>query len=318
MRTRRYTLRNSRPRPLVLASLALGAFLASAASARADDEAPSPPLPTPPPGVVVSSGVASVKTGDAVYMKNGGVVRGTLVDAVPGRPVQIQLATGEIWSIAWEFVDRVAPASAASASPGAPAASVPTGPMVRLHVDAPRNIEISGHASERAEWVPVCSGACDQEVPAGWEYQARGAGIKASAPFVLSADGGGARTVHVDPSDKGAFTMGIVGVCAGGPSALLGLRLTPIGAPGHTTQTQDGVTTTQPVSPSVLPAGLVVLGVGVVITIVGGVVALNNASTTVTQAPAHAAKGPVPPPRFLDADRESPRLPDVATSTLVN
>jgi len=300
----------------VLASLALGALVASAAPARADGEAPSSPPPTLPPGVVVSPGVASVKTGDAVYMKNGGVVRGTLVDAVPGRPVQIQLATGEIWSIAWEFVDRVVPA--ATASPGAPAASVPSGPMVRLHVDAPRNVEISGHASASAEWVPVCSGACDQEVPAGWEYQARGTGMKASAPFVLSADGGGARTVHVDPGDKGAFTMGIVGVCAGGPIALLGLWLTAVGAAGHITSTQDGVTTTQPVSPSVLPAGLVVLGVGVVITIVGGVVALNNASTTVTQAPARAAEGPLPPLRFLDADRESPRRPDVATSTLVN
>jgi hypothetical protein len=271
-----------------------------------------------PPGVIVSAPIGNVKADDTVYLKDGGVVRGALVDAVPGRPVQIQLVTGEIWSIAWTYIDHVVPASGAVApSKAAPAASVPSGPMVRLHVDAPRNVEITGHPIDSAEWISMCTGACDKDVPTGWQYQVRGSGMRTSAPFLLAPEGGSSRTVKVDPGDKTAFTAGIVGACLGGPVAIVGLVVTLIGAAGHYDQTVNGVTTTHTVGPSTLPTGLALLGVGVVATVVSVIVVVSNSSTTVTSLPARAAEGPVLPQHFLDAERETPRLPDVATSSIV-
>jgi hypothetical protein len=188
--------------------------------------------------------------------------------------------------------------------------------MVQLHVDSPRTVEIIGHPVDGAEWIPVCSGACDKPVPAGWEYQVRGADVKSSPRFTLRPSGGGA-TVKVDPGSKSTFTLGIAGVCVGGPVTLIGLIVTAIGASGHITQTVNGVTTTQPVSPSTLPTGLGILGVGLAVMAVGGIVALENASTSVTQPASRAALAPAAPPRFIDATLDAPRLPDVATSTLV-
>ena len=188
--------------------------------------------------------------------------------------------------------------------------------MVTLHVDAPRSVDIIGHPGPGTDWIPMCAGACDKPVPAGWEYQARGADMRASAPFALRPSGGTA-TVHVDPGNKSAFTLGIVGVCVGGPISFVGLIVTAVGAAGHVTQTVNGVTTTQPVSPSTLPVGLGILGVGLAAVVAGGIVALDNASTGITQPAAHAAQAQAPSTNAMDATREAPRLPDVATSPLV-
>ena len=294
-----------------LTGIAVALALGIARPALADGEAP-------PAGVIVSAPVGNVKADDTVYLKDGGVVRGALVDAVPGRPVQIQLVTGEIWSIAWTYIDHVVPASAAVSPPKpAAAAAFPSGPTVRLHVEAPRNVEITGHPIDGAEWIPVCTGACDKDLPTGWQYQVRGSGMRSSAPFLLAPEGGSSRSIKVDPGDKTAFTAGIVGACLGGPVAIVGLVVTLIGAAGHYDQTVNGVTTTHTVGPSTLPTGLALLGVGVVATAVSIIVVVSNSSTSVTSLPAHVADGPLPTQHFLDAERETPRLPDVASSSIV-
>ena len=265
--------------------------------------------------LLTSAAAARADGGDVIYLKNGGMVRGTLIDATPERPARIQLVTGEVSTIAWSDVDHVVTAAAAAAPPAPPAAA---GPTVRLHVESPRELEIVGRANDGADWAPMCGGACDKAVPAGWEYQARGDGVKPSAPFVLKAGASGAASVHVDPASKGAFILGMIGVVGGGSVGLLGLMLTAIGASGHVTQTVNGVTTTQPVDPGVLPAGIVIMVVGVAALVTGGVVALNNWSTGVTQGSAGVALAPLQTQHFQDAAREAPRMPGVATSTLVN
>jgi hypothetical protein len=141
--------------------------------------------------------------------------------------------------------------------------------------------------------------------------------MRTSAPFLLPAEGGATRTVKVDPGDKTAFTAGIVAACLGGPTAIVGLVVTLIGAAGHYDQTVNGVTTTHTVGPSTLPTGLVVLGIGAVATIVGVIATVNNASTTVTPVAARTAEAAVQPQHFLDAERETLRVPAVATSTLL-
>ena len=140
--------------------------------------------------------VAGKGGGDIVYLKNGGVVRGTIIDAVPERTARVQLATGEIATIPWADVDHIV--TAAPPAP-APASAPPAGQgreehkpqeTIRLHVESPRDIEVVGRPSDGYEWAPVCGGACDRAVPADWEYQVRGDGVKASAPFLLKAPRG--------------------------------------------------------------------------------------------------------------------------------
>jgi hypothetical protein len=274
-----------------------------------------PPLPAPAAATAPVPPAAS-KGPDTIFLKNGGIVRGTIVEAIPDRPARIQLVTGEIWSIAWMYVDHVVTAASGTAAAApAPGPPVPSGPMVQLHVDASRSVEIIGHPSDSAEWIPICSGACDKPVPVGWEYQARGTDMKASPTFFLKASPGGTANVHVDPGNKSLFTLGIVGVCIGGPISLIGLIVTEVGAVGHYTSTDDGVTTTHTVSPSTLPTGLGILGVGLALAAAGMIVTLENASTGVTQPAAQVAQAR---PRFFDAAMEAPRLPDVATSTILD
>jgi hypothetical protein len=297
-----------------LGGLAVTCVLASAAPARGDD---LPPLPAP--AVTTAPTVPANSQGpDIIFLKNGGVVRGTIVEAIPDRPARIQLVTGEIWSIAWMYVDHVVTGSTSRPAPATPPGPpVPSGPMVQLHVDASRSVEIIGHPSDSAEWIPICSGACDKPAPAGWEYQARGSDMKASPGFYLKASPGGTANVHVDPGNKSLFTLGIVGICIGGPISLVGLIVTEVGAIGHYTQTDDGVTTTHTVGPSTLPTGLGILGVGLALAAAGTIVTLENATTSVTQPAAQAAQAPARP-RFFEAAVDAPRLPDVATSTIVD
>lgn len=303
------------------ACLAAVCVLVSAATARADDTpAPAEPTVAPPPVPPAAS-----KGTDTIYLKNGGIVRGTIVEAIPDRPARIQLVTGEIWSIGWTYVDHVVVGSGASSAPPAsagpsapPGPAVPSGPMVRLHVESPRKVEIMGHPLDGSPWVTVCSGACDKLVPLGWEYETNAEGVKSSPPFVLKADAGGTATVHVDPGDKSAFSFGVAGLGVGAVAAVVGLVVTNVGAQGHNTTTTNGVTTTQPVDPATLPAGIVTLSIGALMAIIGGIVAVENSSTTVTQVSPRTAQAALPPLHFVDAPREGLRLPDVATSTLVD
>ena len=286
-------------------ALGLLGVLAAASAARADE-------PARPPGVK-SVAAPSPVGGDVVYLKDGGVVRGSLVEAVGERPVRILLATGEILEIDRAYIDRVVPAG----SPVQPQPA-PSGPTVRLHVDAPREMELYGRPSDVADWIPMCTGTCDKAVPAGWEYQVRGDGVKSSAPFLVRGDGTGATTVHVDPAVKSSFMTGIVIAGVGGLATITGLVVTLIGARGSYDQTVNGQTTTHYVGPEVLPIGIGILGAGAAAGLVGTLIAVENASTKVNEgAPRQepASSRPAPPVgRVVDPVR----LPDVATATLVD
>jgi lipoprotein-releasing system permease protein len=44
---------------------------------------------------------------DVVHLKNGGTVRGTIIERVPNKQVRVRLTTGEISTLAWSDVDRI-------------------------------------------------------------------------------------------------------------------------------------------------------------------------------------------------------------------
>jgi hypothetical protein len=71
---------------------------------------------------------------DSIYLKNGGIIRGTPVDAIPGDHARIELVTHEIQSVAWADVLRIehgaAPPPAAPSSAGTLS---PTQSLVLVH-----------------------------------------------------------------------------------------------------------------------------------------------------------------------------------------
>src|SRR5258708_2202808 len=56
----------------------------------------NPPVPYGQPPPAPSSAPHAGATGsDVIYLKNGGLLRGTIIDAIPNAQARIQLATGE-------------------------------------------------------------------------------------------------------------------------------------------------------------------------------------------------------------------------------
>src|SRR5690348_6470857 len=96
-------------------SIAAVVALSSAAHAQ-DASGPTiaPHARSVPPGFVP----------DAVYLKNGGLLRGAVIESAPGDHVQIALPNGEVRYLPWAEVERVTVGAAPGAAP-APAAPAP-------------------------------------------------------------------------------------------------------------------------------------------------------------------------------------------------
>lgn len=77
----------------VIAAVALAPSLAHA------DEAP-PPLP-PPAETTTAPAPPPAPPPDVVRLKNGGILRGTILELTPDAPIVVQLPTGEIRRIPW-------------------------------------------------------------------------------------------------------------------------------------------------------------------------------------------------------------------------
>lgn len=129
---------------------------------------------------------------DVVELRNGGMVRGTLVENIPGDHVTIQIATGELRTFPSSDVLRVGPAPAAPVitpvivEPGYPsgmAVPQPPLPMVNLRIvgtDEELSLHrLTGTASVSVwtgrgvgtaaidQFAIVCGAPCEQQLPAG-------------------------------------------------------------------------------------------------------------------------------------------------------
>jgi len=84
-----------RSKALMLAAMTHAVVIASPSAALAQSQGPtSPALPPLPPAARTQA-----PGDDVIYMNNGGIIRGTIIDAVPDAQARIQLVTGEIATI---------------------------------------------------------------------------------------------------------------------------------------------------------------------------------------------------------------------------
>jgi hypothetical protein len=254
---------------------------------------------TPAPGPTTPQ--APLRAGsDVIYLKGGGILRGTIVDAIPNAQARIQLATGEIATVPWQQIDKIEqsrqgppaattpPAPAPTQPPAPPAPPPPPSAIVPVHVDGPDGAELQQDAG-KDDWKTVCQVPCDKQLPTGGHYRIMGEGIRASGDFTLHADAGQRETITVSGGSKNLHTLGIVGIVVGSTLTGLGLLTVLVGygiqssynldrsltAGNTTTNTNDGSGT--------LAVGWAMTLVGLAAGIGGLVLTLNNSKTSVSQ-----------------------------------
>ncbi len=227
---------------------------------------------------------------DVIDLKGGGILRGTLIEAIPDTRARVQLATGEIATVPWQDIARI---ERAAPEPGAPPAPLPPPPppaaapgpaeaggRVWVHIDGSEiaRIEQDRRASDDADhaWVSVCSAPCDRALPAGYAYRVAGDGLRPSGEFRLTGPEGARETMNVGEATSSGFTLGIVGTALGGVSVGVGLLVLLVGwAQRISGDDRDGAGTEG--------AGGAIALVGAAGVVAGVVLIVSNARTSVVQ-----------------------------------
>jgi hypothetical protein len=228
-----------------------------------------------------SSPAPSSPGGDVIELKTGGLLRGTLIDAIPNGHARIQLVTGEVATVPWQDIARIDRGSvAAPPAPAAPAA--PTDATVYVHIEGSDAAQLQRDTGDHRHWDSVCSAPCDQQVSLNDTYRISGAGIRNSAPFTLSVHGGQREVLTVDEGSKAGFVLGIVGVSVGSFAATIGLLVVLVSS--AVDAIGDGTSSSsRNDSGNGEAIGWTITGVGLA-ALVGGIVAIaTNGRTGVSQ-----------------------------------
>ncbi len=265
-----------------LAALAAAATLAFASPVLAQDA-------QPPPSTVTGTGP------DAIILKDGTTLRGTLVEVVPNQVARLRMADGKIANVKWEVIERVEQATPPVAPPVTPVAPpvTPVAPPVPppqstsvVHIDAeiPVILEQSTYGGD--DWHPVCQAPCDASLPLQASYRISGDGTRRSKPFVISPTPDGKATLDVARGTTTGFALGITFVATGPIVFLIGLAVTVLGAAASSANdctNATGSRCTASDAGAVITTGIVLMGVGIGGTVIGGILLGNNIRTKVGQ-----------------------------------
>ncbi len=260
---------------------------------------------------------------DEVTLKNGGMLRGTILSSEPGVSVKLFVAgEKEPRTIPWsqvgdvepnKFAPKAAGVQPGSAGPGyeaapaparvvAPAPTLGSPGVVRLHVDSPEPVVVRAHATAYGQvgaygFVidaarPVCASPCDKVVDgsSGQEFTVGGNGVSESRRFALSGMSGDVR-LDVNPGSQGLRVGGVWLSVLGGTAVVTGAALLLTSALVSSTPT---VTSSGALSSSgsgnggLVTAGGVVTGVGAA-ALVGGIVMIVSSKTNVEVRPTGGA-----------------------------
>ena len=285
--------------------------------------------PTPVPSPAAANAAPPSVGGDVIYLKNGGSLRGTIIDAIPNAQARIQLATGEIATVQWTAIARIergeAPKGTAGpgpvrplpplppAPPSAPLAAAarptPPAPTVLVHIDGAEDAQLEQDATHEDHWQVVCSAPCDMRLPVGPDYRVSGPGIRTSGTFGLDFESGKHETVTVSAASKPWFIIGIVSTAAGGAAALVGAAVGLGASLASSVDTSNGDTASAQHENGVAAAGWTVAGIGALAIVAGIILIVTNAKTRTTQDLAHIAA----PERVASAWQRVPAWKDAGS-----
>jgi hypothetical protein len=144
----------------------------------------------------------TVPTNLVVWLKSGAIVRGELVELVPGELVRVRLADGEVRTYSWRDVRDTEVEHAPAVAPSKPKERgrepEVEGPKTQVRltlragdIEATLEQAESGppaiaFGSDFGPWKRVCTAPCDVRVDANEDYRVAGDGISPSSRFRLT------------------------------------------------------------------------------------------------------------------------------------
>lgn len=200
---------------------------------------PSQPVPVEaPPAAQAPLALASAGS-DVVHLRNGGIVRGTIVELLPNDHATVLLSTGQSAIIAWSGIERIERGALQEAAPPPvpPPATPPTfaaetparrGPVVVVHIQSAHTVTLERRGGLGAD--AQCASPCDREMPLDDSYRVVGDGINASPWFNLEGRPGERIVLTVSPGRKAAFYAGGIIASGGAVVSLVGLTSLAAGA----------------------------------------------------------------------------------------
>jgi hypothetical protein len=222
---------------------------------------------------------------DAVYLADGRVLHGTVVDVIPNVALELQLANGDLAVVPREQVMRFEH----TASPPKPRLEGPSRTVRSagwVHIDAPTTTSLewsNPHGREPGGWVTVCAGPCDRPLPTDGAYRISGEGLKTSDAFALGVDPGESETLHVHGASRAASKAGLLTLIVGPALAIAtSFAIVMVGPVAKSEPLDDGGRTAIEVS----------LGAGLASALVGAGLLLANTTTSVSQDVVPLASGP--------------------------
>ncbi len=250
---------------------------------------------------------------DTVVLHDGGMLKGNLIEVLPGDHATLQLANGQSARIRWDVIDHIirngVPLNTAQAQPQAtPTASTPapveTG-RVWVHIEGGDGVDLESIITNAAPagkrvsngWATMCTAPCDQEVPLAGSYRLAGDGIRASRTFKLAGKAGDKVYIQADPASRGGFVGGIVLISVGAPVLVIGAFVELVVGVINAASRVDGSYTDTSGAQIV---GLSMMGLGVAGIITGIVLVAGNGSTKLDQT--IASPGAPKAAAALDAD----------------
>jgi hypothetical protein len=225
-------------------------------------------------GVIPSGSAVAPAGDDVVHLKDGGMIRGTVLEILPNDHVTVQLANGQTAMIEWSHVAHVEQRGRPAP---APAAAAPKRTAF-VHIESEQQVRLEAVLG-RKDFRFVCTSPCDMEVDLDASYQIAGDGVRASRQFQLSAQQGQKVLIEVDPASKAGFVWGIVIVSVAPVVSLVGLVVYALSS--DITSSSSGQT-----------VGAAMGIGGLVGTVLGIVLIASNASSKTTQS----TVGPQTPP----------------------
>jgi hypothetical protein len=247
------------------------------------------PVPAPSPGYTQAGA-----GGDSVYLKGGGMMRGTLVEMLPNDHATLQLPSGQNAIIEWGKIDHIERA-APTVGPLAPPVSGGFAPPPRrprfeggnrgsavVHLDADPGVVLESISPGSGRWALVCAAPCDAAVPLGRQYRIAGEGIRPSRAFGIEAAPGGHAEISVSAATKGGFQGGIALSSVGAGAIIVGLTVVFVGALGACGDGDFG-TCDGPANGGLETAGAIISLAGVALLVGGIILTVSNARTKATQ-----------------------------------
>jgi hypothetical protein len=232
---------------------------------------------------------------DTVVLKDGGMLKGTLIEILPGDHATMTLANGQNAKIRWDVIDHIirngVPLNSAQ-TPTTQTTQVAQPPpadqgKVFVHIDGGDvDLEMETRDGTPAGkkvngiWATMCSAPCDQEMPLGNGYRLAGSGVRASKSFMLVGHNGDHVTITADPSSKGAFAGGIVLISVGVPVFVIGCFVELVVGLVNLGSRADG---TYDDTSGAQIVGLSMMGLGAAGVVTGIVLIANNGSSHLDQ-----------------------------------